>query len=92
MSRTATNAGTGTVSADSRWRQDAEAWRAQRNGWAKIEAWPRAALIREYVAAVQREAESRGVEAVSQCAAWGEWAIQVAGEMDPTESRICANA
>jgi hypothetical protein len=49
-------------------------------------------LIREYVAAVRRQAESRGAETVLTVAEWGEWAIQVAGEMDPIESRICANS
>lgn len=58
---------------------------------AEAEAWRRAALIREYAAALRREAQSRGYEAVAKVAEWGEWALRVAGEMDPTESRVSAS-
>ena len=53
----------------------------------EVAAWRRANEIRAYVAAVKEATALRGDEAVAD---WVEWALGVAGEMDPVGQRAAA--
>ena len=53
----------------------------------EVAAWRRANEIRAYVGAVKEAAALRGDEAVAD---WVEWALGVAGEMDPVGQRVAA--
>jgi hypothetical protein len=55
----------------------------------EVAAWRQANEIRAYVGAVKEAAALRGDEAVAD---WVEWALGVAGEMDPVVPRVAAVA
>lgn len=57
----------------------------------ELASWRQAAEIRAYVAAVRAAAEKRGALS-AEGLAWEEWAMGVAGEIDPVGSRFQARS
>jgi len=55
---------------------------------AEVAAWRRANEIRAYVEAVRTEIERSGGAMSAEFVAWNEWALGVAGEMDPVGVRV----
>jgi hypothetical protein len=55
-------------------------------------AWRRANEIRAYLAEVRSELEKRGGEESAESRAWVEWALGVAGEMDPLSEKVEAGS